>query len=103
MYRILLAGAQLGPHAVYFLPSGWSRGEGACIQQTNWEMRQQGRQNRDNLKWLCLAAFVKSTKTETQFQEPLQEPSLQLTWSICVKPSHATLDVSPHERVHGVC
>ena len=81
----------------------WSGGEGACIQQTNWEMRQQGRQNRDNLKWLCLAAFVKSTKTETQFQEPLQEPSLQLTWSICVKPSRATLDVSPHERVHGVC
>ena len=32
-YRVLLAGAQLAPHAVYFLASNWSRGEGACIQQ----------------------------------------------------------------------
>ena len=34
---------------------------------------------------------------------PLQEPSRQLTQSICIKPSHATLGTSPHGHLHGVC
>ena len=66
-------------------------------------MGHQGRQNCDNLKWLYMVAFVKKTKTKTQFQEPLQDPSLQLTQSICIKPSYATLSMLPHNYLHGVC
>ena len=43
-----------------------------------------------------MVAFVKKTKTKTQFQEPLQEPRLQLTQS-CIKPSHTTLGTSPRD------
>ena len=64
-------------------------------------MGHQGRQNCDNLKWLYMVAFVKKTKTKTQFQEPLQDPSLQLTQSICIKPSYATLSMLPHNYLHG--
>ena len=31
------------------------------------------------------------------------DPSLQLTQSICIKPSHATLSMLPHNHLHGVC
>ena len=101
LYRVLLAGTPLAPPAVYFLPSSWSRGEGHVFSRINWKMGQQGRQICDDLKQLCMVAFVK--KKKSQFQEPLQEPSRQLTQSICIKPSHATLGTSPHSHLHGVC
>ena len=44
-----------------------------------------------------MVAFVKNTKTKTQFREPLQEPSLQLTQRICIKPSHTTLSALPRD------
>ena len=97
---VSLAGVQVAPCAVYALPSGRRQtclhGEKHVFSKTNWKMGHQGRQNCDNLKWLYMVAFVKKTKTKTQFQEPLQDPSLQLTQSICIKPSHTTLGTSPH-------
>ena len=75
----------------------WSGGGRACIHKANSKMGQLGRQNCDNLKWLCMVAFVKNTKTKTQFREPHQEPSLQLTQRICIKPSHTTLSTLPRD------
>ena len=63
-----LAGVQ-APGAVRFLPSGQRQtgldGKGHAFRKTNWKMGQQGRQNCDHLKWLCIVAFVKKTKTNT--------------------------------------
>ena len=105
LYTVSLAGAQLAPSAVYSLPSGQRQtgleGEGHVFNKTNWKMGHQGRQNCDNLKWLYMVAFLK--KNNKKFQEPLQDPSLQLTQSICIKPSHATLSMLPHNHLHGDC
>ena len=68
---VSLAGVQVAPCAVYALPSGRRQtclqGEKHEFSKTNWKMGQQGRQNCDNLKWLYMVAFVKKTKTKTQF------------------------------------
>ena len=42
-----------------------------------------------------MVAFVKNTKTKTQFWVPLQESSLQLTQRIYIKPSHTPLRALP--------
>ena len=75
LYRVLLAGTPLAPPAVYFLPSSWSRGEGHVFSRINWKMGQQGRQICDNLKQLCVVAFVKKKKIPVPGASPGTKPA----------------------------
>ena len=57
-------------------------------------MGQQGRLNCDNLKWLCIVPLLGKQKQNPSSRSLSKR--LQLTQSICIKPSHTTLGTSPH-------
>ena len=63
---VSLAGVQVAPCAVYALPSGRRQtclqGEKHEFSKTNWKIGQQGRQNCDNLKWLCMVPLLGKQK-----------------------------------------